>query len=287
MATAHGLSDAAAEGKDRVSDGKAQVRKAARTAGDSKLLEIPARVGFAASGLVQLLLGGLAVQLGAAHVGEADQTGALDEVAKVPGGFIVLWVSAIGLFALALWLLTEAVLVRAGSAGDRWLRRGQHLSKAVAYAVLGLTALAFAQGHPSHASATTRQASAGLLATPGGQLLLGALGLVTCAVGGYFLVKGVRRRFRSDIDVPSGAAGHGIVVLGVVGYLAKGVVVALAGVAFILAAIRAQAATATGLAGGLAALQQLPLGGEIVVVLGLGLIASGIYNIARAWLARF
>ncbi|MEN2736484.1 DUF1206 domain-containing protein [Microbacterium sp. X-17] len=268
-------------------DGKAQLRKAARTAGDSKLLEIPARVGFAASGLIQLLLGGLAIQLGAAHVGEADQTGALGEVTKIPGGFIVLWIAAIGLFALALWLLTEAVLVRAGSAKDRWIARAEHVSKAVAYAVLGLTAVAFAEGHPTHASTTTRQVSAGILASPGGQLGLGVLGLVTGAVGCYFIVKGIRRRFRRDIEVPKGAAGHGVVVLGIVGYIAKGVVVALAGVAFILAAVRAQPATATGLAGGLTALQELPFGGVAIVVLGLGLIASGVYNIARAWLARF
>lgn len=270
-----------------VAEGKAQLRKAARTASGSKLLEIPARGGFAASGLVQLLLGGLAIQLGAAHVGEPDQTGALDEVAKIPGGFIVLWIAAIGLFALGLWLLTEAVLVRAGSAADRWIARGEDVSKAVAYAVLGFTALAFAAGHPSHASTTTRQVSAGILASPGGQLALGVLGLVTCAVGCYFVVKGSRRRFREDIEVPSGPAGRGIVILGMVGYIAKGVVVALAGVAFILAAISAQPATATGLAGGLTELQELPFGGAAIVLLGLGLIASGVYNIARAWLARF
>ena len=268
-------------------DGKAQLRRAARTAGDSKLLEIPARAGFAASGLIQLLIGALAIQLGAAHVGEADQSGALDEVAKIPGGFIVLWIAAAGLFALALWLLTEAVLVRAGSARDRWLARGEHLGKAVAYGVLGLSALAFADGHPTHASTATRQASAGILATPGGQLLLGVLGLATGAVGVHFLVKGIRRGFRQDIHVPSGAAGRGIVVLGTVGYLAKGVVVVLAGVAFLLAAVRTQPATATGLAGGLGALQELPFGGVVIVVLGLGLIASGVYNMARAWLARF
>lgn len=267
--------------------GKAELRRAARIAGDSKLLEIPARVGFAASGLIQVLLGGLAIQLGATNVGEADQTGALEEVTKIPGGFIVLWISAIGLFALTLWLLTETVLVRGGSASSKWSRRLQHLSKAVAYAMLGFTAVAFAQGHPTHASETTRQLSTGILSTPGGQILLGVLGAVTCGVGVYFVVKGVRRRFRRDIQLPPGLAGRGITILGVVGYLAKGIVVGLAGTAFVLAAVRAQPATATGLAGGLGTLEQFPLGGALIVALGLGLIASGVYNLARAWLARF
>lgn len=269
-----------------VAAGKAEVRKAARAAGDSKLLEIPARVGFVASGVIQVLLGGLAIQFGATQVGEADQTGALEEVTRIPGGFIVLWVSAIGLFALALWLITEALVVR-GNSGSAWSRRLQHLSKAVAYAVFGFTAVAFAQGHPSHASETTRQMSAGMLSTPGGRLLLGLVGLVTLGVGVYFVVKGARRRFRRDIRLPSGAAGRGIMILGVVGYLAKGIVVMAAGAAFALAAIRVQPANATGLTGGLDTLIQLPLGGLLIVALGVGLIASGVYNVARAWLARF
>jgi len=267
--------------------GKDELRNAVRVAGDSKLLEIPARAGFASSGLIQVLLGGLAIQLGATHVGEADQTGALEQVTKIPGGFIVLWIAAIGLFALALWLLTEAILVRGGSPSRRWSRRLQHLAKAVAYAMLGLTAVAFAQGHPTHATETTRQMSTGILSTPGGQILLGVLGTVTCGVGGYFFVKGIRRRFRRDIQLPPGMAGHGIVILGVVGYLAKGIVVILAGAAFVLAAVRAEAETATGLAGGLGTLEEFPLGGVLVIALGTGLIASGVYNMARAWLARF
>ena len=266
--------------------GKAGVRKAARVAGDSKLLEIPARVGFAASGVIQVLLGGLAIQFGVTQVGEADQTGALEEVTKIPGGFIVLWLAAIGLFALALWLITEAVLVRGGS-GSAWSRRLQHLGKAMAYAVFGFTAVAFAQGHPSHASDTTRQLSTQILSTPGGQLLLGAVGLATFGIGVYFVVKGVRRRFRRDIRVPSGTAGRGVTILGVVGYLAKGIVVMAAGAAFVLAAITVQPANATGLTGGLDTLLQLPFGGLLIVVLGVGLIASGVYNVARASLARF
>ncbi|MCI0158913.1 DUF1206 domain-containing protein [Leifsonia shinshuensis] len=268
-------------------DAGAELRNAVRTAGDSRFLEVPARVGFAASGLIQVLLGGLAIQLGASRVGEPDQTGALEEVSKLPGGFVVLWVAAIGLFALALWLLTEAILVRAGSAADRWMRRLEHLSKAAAYAVLGFTALAFADGHPSNASTRTSHASGSILSSPGGQVLLAVLGLVTGAVGVYFVAKGIRLRFRRDIAVPSGPAGRGITVLGAVGYVAKGIVVGLAGAAFIVAAVRVQPATATGLAGGLSTLEQLPFGGAIVVVVGFGLIASGVYNIARAWLARF
>jgi hypothetical protein len=261
------------------------VKDAAEDAADSKALAIPARVGFAASGLLQVLLGGLAIQLGVVHRGEADQTGALSAVAKVPGGIVVLWIGVAGLFALAVWLIVKAVTVTGGSPRRRWMRRLTHIGKAIAYAFLGYAVFTFATGHPTHSRQTTSKTSAGILSLPAGQLLLGLLGLITCGVGLYFIWKGLRREFKKDIHVPPGAAGRGVVVAGAVGYPAKGLVVLLAGILFIVSAVRIQPGAATGLDGGLRMLQGLPFGGVVLVVLGVGLIISGIYNIARAWFA--
>lgn len=268
-------------------DAKAEARKVARTAGNSKALEIPARVGFAASGLVQLLLGGLAIQLGANHFAEADQSGALEEVAKVPGGAIVLWICVIGLFALGLWLLIQAVLIRGGDTAKAWMRRLQNISKALAYAALGLTALAFAEGHRTHASSSTRHLSVRIFTLPGGPVLLVVVGLIAIGVGGYFVSKGVGRTFTRDIVLPNGALKAVMLVLGVVGYVAKGLLVAVAGLLFIVSAVRAQPDTASGLSGALESLSQLPLGVFLLLAVGVGLIASGVYNVLRAWLARF
>ena len=268
-------------------DAKKEVRRAARTAQDSGALEYPARVGFGASGLVQVLVGALAIQLGIDHVGEADQTGALAAVAKIPGGVVVIWISVLGLLSLALWLLTEAVLVRGGAPAHAWKRRLEFLGKAVAYIALGLTALAFALGHPSHATSTARSFSAGLLALPAGQLLLGLAGLVAVAVGGSFVWKGIRHTFTKDLVMPKGLARRGVLVLGTVGYIAKGIVVGVAGVVFIVSAVRQESGSATGLAGALDSLERLPFGLAVLFAVAAGLIASGVYNIARAWLARF
>ncbi|WP_285115163.1 DUF1206 domain-containing protein [Leifsonia sp. fls2-241-R2A-40a] len=264
---------------------KRELRRAARTAGESTILEILARTGFAASALLQVLLGALAIQLGFNRFAEADQSGALGEVAKVPGGFVVLWICVVGLLSLALWLLIQALLVF-GSTRRKWLARIVNIAKAAAYATLGLTALAFAQGHPTHASESTRHLSAGILSLPAGPLLLGVVGLVTVGVGGYFMAKAVRQTFTEDVVMPSGPARHGMLVLGTLGYLAKGLVVAVAGVLFVIAAIQARADDATGLSGALETFEQFPLGAPLLFLVGAGLIASGAYNAARAWLAR-
>ncbi len=264
-----------------------RARRAARTARDSTALQVPARVGFAASGLIQIFLGYLAIRVASHEVAESDQSGAVAQIARLPGGPLILWISMIGLFALGVWLLIQAALGIGSSAKKRWLRSVISLCKAVAYLALAFTALAVIQGHPSNADSSTRKTSEGILTLPGGPVILGLIGAVTVGVGGYFIAKGLTRKFEKDIDLPSGRPRHPVVVLGVVGYVAKGAAIALAGILFIVSAVKGNAAGATGLDGALKSLESLPFGDTILTVIGAGVIASGLYSIVRAGLARF
>ncbi len=265
---------------------RANARRAASTASDSKLLTVLARTGYAASGLVHLLLGYLAIRVAFNKQGETDQSGALAEIAKLPGGTIVLWVVVVGLFALGLWLLVQAAL-GVGSASDkRWVRSLVAVGKAVAYIALGVTALSFAQGGSSSSSNSTQQASATILSLPGGPVLLGTVGVIAAAIGGYFIYKGVTRKFEEDITVPSGATGRTVRVLGVVGYVAKGIAVVVVGILVIVAAVTVDPSSSTGFDGALKSLAELPFGVVILIAVGLGLIAYGIYTFVRARYAR-
>lgn len=261
---------------------RATARRAARSASDSRALNILARVGFAASGLVHLLLGYLAIRVAFVPGGETDQSGALAEVTKLPGGTIVLWIAVVGFFALSLWLIVEAALGIGSSSKKRWVRSLVSVAKAAAYIALGVTALSFAQGGSSNSSASTQQASAGILAMPGGQLLLGAVGLLAVGIGGYFVYKGVTRKFEEDLDLPAGRAGRAVVGMGVAGYVAKGIAVAVAGILFLVAAVTVDPGSATGLDGALKSLAALPFGMVILIAVGIGLIAYGLYTFVRA-----
>ncbi|BDZ46035.1 DUF1206 domain-containing protein [Naasia aerilata] len=249
-------------------------------------LRLLARIGYGASAVIHLLLGYLAIRV-AFHVGaESDQSGAIAEVGKVPGGPVLLWVMTIGLFALGAWLALEAVLGIGSGSRKRWMRTTESAAKALAYVLLGLTALTFARGSSSHAAASTQQASANLLALPGGQLLLALIGLIALAVGASMVVKGIRRGFWKDlvpIDEPQRRA---VGVVGVVGYVAKGIAVGVVGVLFILAAVTLDPGRASGLDGALRALSELPLGTALLVAVGVGLMAFGVYTFARARYAR-
>lgn len=84
------------------------VKSAGRRAASSRWLEWLARGGFVACGVNYLLIGVLAVQIGVGAGGEAaDASGAMHAVVAYPGGFIALWLVAIGFAGLALWRLAE------------------------------------------------------------------------------------------------------------------------------------------------------------------------------------
>jgi len=263
-----------------------KARRAAREAGNSRFLTITARAGFAASGLLHLLLGYLAIRVALHQAGEADQSGALAQLAQLPGGRAALWATVAGFAALGSWLSIQALLGIGSSSKKRWVRSLVSLAKAIAYFGLGATALTFALGGSTDAKTSARNASGTLLTLPGGVLLLLLAALVTAGIGGYFFVKGVRQKFRQDITLPRGFAQKPLLALGVFGYVAKGVAIVAVGVLLAVAAVKVDPHGASGLDGALRSLAALPFGQAILTVVGIGLIAYGVYSFARARLAR-
>lgn len=258
----------------------------ARSAKNSPALTVLARAGYAVNGILHLLIGGIAIGVAAGVGGEADQTGALSALARVPGGGIVLWAAVVGLAALGIWQLLRAFLVRNPDAGKRVAHTLGELAKGIAYLAIAATALTFARGGAGNAASGTTSVSATLLASPGGVVLLVLLGLAVFAIGVFFVLRGVRRSFTSSIRVPRGGAGTAVVRLGVIGYVAKGIAIAVVGILFIAAAATADPSRASGLDGALRALLGLPFGAIILIAVGVGLIAYALYCFARARLAK-
>src|SRR4029078_6983309 len=65
---------------------------------------------FAVSGVLHLLIAFIVMRLAFGSGGNADQSGALATLAAQTGGTLVLWVAAIGLVALGLWRVAEAIV---------------------------------------------------------------------------------------------------------------------------------------------------------------------------------
>ena len=260
----------------------------AAQAKNSPALTVLARTGYAVNGILHILIGGIAIGVasGAGTGSGADQSGALGALASAPGGVFVLWVIVVGLAALGIWQLLSAALVHESDASKRAAHIAGELGKAVAYLAIAATALTFALGGSSNSASSTKSFSATLLGSPGGVVLLVIVGLGVLAIGVVFVVRGVRQSFADHIRVPAGTAGKAVVTLGVVGYAAKGIAVGVVGILFIVAAATADPSQATGLDGALKALLGLPFGGVILVAVGIGVIAYGLYCFARARLAK-
>lgn len=264
----------------------ASVESTARGARDSAVFKNLARLGFAVNGLMHVIIGLIAIGVATGGGGSADQSGALGQLSGNPAGTVILWVTAVGLIALGVWLIVSALLFPSQDKKQKAKELVTGLGKGIAYLAVGGTAVTFASGGSSDGESQVDSLSASLLAAPGGVIVLWALALVVIGIGGYFVFKGAKRRFIDDIALPGGTAGRAVVALGIAGYVAKGVALAFTGVLLSIAAATADPSQAAGLDGSLKALAELPLGQVILILIGLGFVAYGVYCFVRARIAR-
>jgi hypothetical protein len=259
----------------------------ARRAERNPVVQGIARAGFVASGLVQGLIGVVAIEVALHRSASApDQTGALHDIAGAPGGLVVLGAAAVASFALGLWLVVAGVLARNPDAKRRWSRRLREWGRAVVYLVIGVEAVRVALGGDASSSRTSRTGSADLLSVPGGSVVLALLGAVVLVSGVVVVGLGVARRFLKVVRVPPGRWGTAFVVIGQVGYIARGVAVAVVGLLFLLAAVTLDPEKASGLDGALRAFAALPFGEALLFAIGVGWIAAGVFSVLRARQAR-
>jgi hypothetical protein len=257
--------------------------RAARQAAHSKWISALARLGLATRGFVYLLIGVLAIAVAAGRSAQPDQQGALHAVARHSGGRLLLVLVTIGLFGYALWRFSEAAFGVAGDTGNA--ARVKSLVRGVAYAALGVTAISVLAGSSDQSQAHRQQStSARLMSHTGGQLLVGAVGVIVVGVGIAMVVEGVRRKFLKDLEVSEmGSTARSVVTtLGVVGNPARGLIFAIAGGLVVDAAAQHNAHKARGLDGALMTLSHQAYGTVLLAVAATGLIIFGCYGFAEA-----
>ena len=262
------------------------VKQAARSADSSRALELLARGGYAASGVVHLLLGALVVAVAFGRGGQTDQSGAFRTIAGAPLGMAMLWVLAVLLAALGLYHLVQCFLVREDSAAKAWGKRASEVGQAVVFAALGFVAATVALGARPNGDSSARSASRDVLGLPGGPVLLGLIGAGVLIGGIVFAVMGVRKSFVKKLSLPGGRLGDAVTVLGVVGYVAKGVALAIVGVLLAVAAVTVDPKKAGGLDAAVHTLIGLPFGPALTVAAGVGFAAYGVFLFFRARYAK-
>lgn len=265
-----------------------QAVNAIEDASNAKALDVLARTGFAVMAVLHLIVGAIAIAIALGQPGQAEATGAIEQLAANPWGPAVMWACVAACAGLALWQASEAS-IRARHLPHKE-RAGKLISSgflAVAYGSVGLSFAGFAMGMPGDSGDSTRDFSAALMARPLGPWVLTALGLTIMGVGVYFIIKGLRRGFKEELLAFDGTRrGRLIDTLGVTGHAAKGVALNLAGLLFVIAAAKHRPEESTGLDGSLKALREHPFGPYLLVAIGAGFIAYGIFALIRARFGR-
>jgi hypothetical protein len=258
-----------------VQSGQARLNRA----DNSKLLDRGVRIGLVVYGVMHLLIAFIAFQLVIGEAGgqKASGSGAFAELAKSGFGRVVLWVMVLGFLMLVVWQGIEAAIGhRDDDGGKRVAKRLISAGRAVIYAVLGVSAASTAlNGGSSSSGSSADSLTARLMSAPGGQLLVILVGLGIVAVGGALVYRGFKEKFTKHLDA---GGSHGpIVLLGKIGYAAKGVALAGVGVLVIIAGLRHNPNKSGGLDAALRELLQEPFGGWLVGAIALGLAAFGLY----------
>lgn len=251
----------------------------------SPWLDRAIRAGLVAYGVVHLLVAWLAVQLAFGEKEDsASNSGALHYLAQQPMGEVLVWLVAVGMFLLVVWRLLEFAFGYPEESDEkkRWRKRATSLGKAVIYGALGWSAVKTAAGDTSGGG--TDGTTAKIMQLPGGQLIVGAIGLAIIGYGISLIVRGWTEKFREHLDAQgqSGQDGSAYVLLGKAGYIAKGVAIAVIGGLFGYAAITHEAKKSGGLDQALQTVLEQPFGPVLLTAIGLGIAAYGLFCFARA-----
>lgn len=248
-----------------------------------------ARLGLTARAVVYLLIGWLAVQIARGHGShEANQRGAIAEIAQQKYGLVLLWLLGLGLAAYALWRLNEAAVGTAAT-GRKKGPRLRSLVRGAVYAAFAVMTFSFIAGS-SRQSQSQQQVTmtARVMRHDAGRWLVGLIGLIVIAVGLMLIVEGARKKFTKQLRMSqlSGRKGTFVVRAGMIGNIARGLVFALAGVFVVDAAVTFDPAKSTGLDGALRTLADRSYGPGLLGILAAGLIIFGLFGLAEARWAK-
>ena len=254
------------------------VPESAQDVVESKPVRLLGRAGLLAYGGVHLVLAAVIVQVPFGEQERADKKGAMEEIAESPPGLVLLWFVTVGLVALVLWQLGEAIWGhRTVHGGRRALRVAINVAEAALFGVLAWSAGSVAAHGGS--SAPSKSFAEVVFGLPGGPLLVGLAGFGLIVGAGYAVYRGVTRAFVRELDLSGAHAQQArlAVRLGQIGWIALGLVYGLPGVMFIVAATTYDPTTPTTLDSGLRALAAEPYGAPLIVALSMGLVAFGVY----------
>ncbi|AJD89947.1 hypothetical protein JMA_06300 [Jeotgalibacillus malaysiensis] len=250
------------------------------------------RFGYMSKGAVYGIVGILAL-LAALGVGggeTTDTSGAMQQVATLPFGEILLWIVGIGLFFYVMWELVRAIFdpQHKGTDAKGIFTRIAYAVSGIIYAGLAISALQIAMNARNGGGNSEQTISAMLLGQPFGQWLVGILGAGVIIYGLYNIYTGYKEKFMSKLIINDMSQSEKKLARksGKIGLIARGVVLSMVGFFFVQTAITANPDESKGLDGALGEIASQPYGQVLLGLAAVGLILYAVYEIIRGRYAR-
>jgi MFS family permease len=256
-----------------------------REAHQSDWLDWAIRAGLVAYGVVHLLVGWLALQLAFGESqSKASNKGAMQERAQQPFGEVLVWAIAVGMFLLVIWRGLEAAVGHQDKdeGADRWKARAVSIMKAIIYAAVGISALSVVIG--KNKSGGGSKWTQTVMGWPAGQWIVAAVGLAVIVYGANHVRKGFTEDYAKHLDAEgkSGQTGRAYLLFGKVGYVGKGIAIAIVGGLITYGGIAHDANKSGNLDQALHKVLTYPFGQVLLVVIAAGIVCYGLFCFARA-----
>lgn len=253
-------------------------KSTAKNVENSKVFRGLIALGLTSYGVVHVLVAWIAVQLAwGGGGGQADQKGALQQLAGTALGPILLWIVAVGLIALVLWRLGLAAFGYTWKSDPkkRLVKRVGSAGTAIVYGVLAVSAIKIAVGTgQSSGGSAQKSLTAKMMGNPFGMTVLIVIALAIVAVGVNDVRKCIKKSFTQELE---GSVSEKIIKFGQVGYAAKGVALVITGALFAWAALSHDPNKAGGLDKSLRTVLAQPFGAILLTLMALGFLCFGIF----------
>jgi hypothetical protein len=247
-------------------------------------IEVIARAGYAARGIVYVIIGVFAV-LAAWGPSEVRGTeGALQAILAQPSGTLLVGIVGVGLAAFCIWRLVQAVrdTDNHGRKAKGLAIRAGLVGGAISYAAAAVLAVSMARGVRSGSGEDPTSGWIASIHEAGlGWLLVYGVAALLAAVGIAHIVRAVRASFARYFRCPADVM-RWLKPLGRFGLTARGVVFLILAALIVSGGLAYDAQERPGVTDALKAVQGYYLGWVILLVIALGLTAFGLYSLAQA-----
>ena len=242
------------------------------------------RFGYAARGVVYVLVGFLAFVAARDHKPAPDSKSALGELLDQPFGEVMLAIMALGLAAYSAWRFLSAFLDLENKGTDLkgWAGRGAQVISGVLHLLLAASAgaLIWRSDRSGGGGDRTESWTGAVMSEPFGRWLVAIAGAVAIGMGIQHFVKAHREKYKRNLRyTPLAAKLDPLVKLGIV---AHGLVVMIIGSFLVWAAWTSDSTRAGGLSEALDALRNVGVGQIGLAAMAIGLLGFSVYCFIEA-----